>query len=603
MKRVLMLFLPLFLCLLLISSPILSVEFKKNRSNASFTGENLDVSVRLIGGKGAIFKPGRDISITFQVNRDAYVIIYNIDSEGYVQLLFPADGNPVRVKGGKVHFLPQHGSGVYLEAGHRTGIEYIHAMAVTERDRIKEEELYFLARSGKMPDEKRFRIDMDPFLAFNMIDEEIVIEAENQIQATDFTYFYINRKVEYPRYLCAKCHGENKITDPYAMECPEITIEKIAYEEDLKYPYSPLFNVRHAGEDEEIDYYASSNYAESVTDDWDDEEDDNATIYLSIYYSGYDYPHRYYWPYYRYHIITYSDPWMWDPYWGFGFTWYWGDYYYHHRPFYTWWYPYDGYWAYHYWHDCCGCYYTYNNYSRRHIYADRSLTKRNLSYKRTLNKTSRDRTIADSRLGRKQRTERDSRVVARSSLAKRVSRGDSGRLSRTRRTIDAGRSKELRRRVIYGGDQRARRTRDTRDAKHTRDARDTRPADIRKDRGKRDALKGRDTKRRTTDRTKPSKETRSSRRLKTKPRSKSGSSDSSSQSGKSVRRPSKSSGSSKSSPRSKRSSPARNPSARRSPSNSGSSSPSRPSGRGSSRGSSSSRSSRSSGGSSSGRKR
>ena len=238
MKRLPTLFLLAVFLVPLLTAPSfgLAFELKKSLPGAVVTGDDLAVSVRLIGGTGAVMKPGRDINITFQTNRDAYVVLYNIDSEGYVHLLFPEDGRPTKVKGRKVHFLPEPGKGVVWEVGSTTGIEYLHALAVSDRDMLKEEELYFLSQSRKLSPDKRLRIDIDPFLAFNMIDVEVLVDAVTTDPATDYTYFYVNREVDYPRYLCVKCHGTDNISDPYAMECPEIVIERAAYEEDLQYP-------------------------------------------------------------------------------------------------------------------------------------------------------------------------------------------------------------------------------------------------------------------------------------------------------------------------------------------------------------------------------
>ncbi|MCK4236693.1 MAG: DUF4384 domain-containing protein, partial [Candidatus Krumholzibacteria bacterium] len=190
MKRKLVIYLLVISLVPLLSLPLYSVELRKSRPTALIDRGDMTVSLRLIGGKGSVLRPGRDIRLTFQTSADAYVIIYNIDSEGYVNLLFPEDGKPRSVKGRSVQFVPDQEKGIIWEVGDKTGIEYIHALAVADRNRIKTEELFFLVESRKLSDEKRFRIDMDPFLAFNMIDEELLVDAGKDELATDYTYFY-----------------------------------------------------------------------------------------------------------------------------------------------------------------------------------------------------------------------------------------------------------------------------------------------------------------------------------------------------------------------------------------------------------------------------
>lgn len=482
MKRYLTLFLLVFLLIPLFSSKLPAVELKKAKPAVSARGGDLDVSLRLIGGKGSILQSGHDINLTFQTNKDAYVVIYNIDIDGYVHLLFPADGKPTKVKGRKVHFLPEPGKGVYWEAGDKTGIEYIHAFAVKRSDMIKKEELLFLADSRKLPDEKRFRIDMDPFLAFNMIDEEILVDVDINPPASDHTYFYINREVDYPRFLCSKCHGSNNLSDPYAEECPEIVIEKAALDEEPSYPYPELYHVRHTGEEEDEDYYSSTYYAERLTDDWEDDDDwdddDNSTVYLSIYYSDYDYPYRHYYPYYHSYFAGFYYPFNWDYYWwGFGWSFHWADWYYYHWPFYSWYYPYNYYWAYcnryerwRHWNDYC-C----NGSSYRRIH-DRSLRKRRLNYASITSRTRRDRAVAGSRLAKRRIDTVSRNRYGRSSLARQVSRRHTGdRISRYRtgkRTT--GRTDDIRRRVVHDG-RKIRTERRTRNVDRTKDARQPKP--------------------------------------------------------------------------------------------------------------------------------
>ena len=401
-----------------------SVEIKRSTPDLS-TGytDGLMVNVRVSGGNGSVLEPGERVKLTFQTNRDAYVVLYNIDSEGFVNLLYPRDGRPTRVEGNKVYFLPEAGSGLLWEADGGTGVEYIHAVAVTDRSAIREEELYFLAQNRNQPEDNRFRIDGDPFLSFNMIDEEIVGNAKEHPPATDYTYFYINRVVEYPRYLCSKCHAPGKLTDPYNMDCPEIVVERYDYDEDVSYPYPPLFDITYVEGGDDKEYYASSKYIDRHFEDDYEEYDDTTPVYLSIYYSDYSYPYRYYWPSYRtFWWASYRyNPFLWDYYWywDFGFSYYYTDFYYHYWPFYTWYYPYSYYWAWDYYHydywryyDCC-----YRDY--RPLYSDRTLVKRTINYTSTSTDLLRDRAISKSPLSKREagtyaRRADDSRVKSES---------------------------------------------------------------------------------------------------------------------------------------------------------------------------------------------
>ncbi len=452
MKRTTFLFLLAALMLPIFASKTGAVDFKREKSISDKPGPgDFAVSVNLLGEKEGVYRSGNEIRLSFQTTKDAYVVVYNIDADGYVQLLYPEDGRPVLSKGRTTYFLPPPGKNLTWEAGSTTGVEYIHALAVTEPGRLNEDELYFLSRGDRLPEEKRLRVDSDPYLAFNTIDEEIVRDAESDPPATDFTNFFVNKRVDYPRYLCAKCHSPEKLPDPYAMECPEIVIDEIAYEERPQYPYPPLYDVRHAGEQAADENYSSDGYADSWLDEENNEDAADDTHYrMSIAYSTYN-PYS---PYFGPSLLFY-DPFYWDPFWwGFGWSWTWGYGYW--SP--GWYWPHYG-WASHYryrwwgWdNDYCG--WGYDRYCRddyrfRPAFAERTLAKRSLTYARTNTELGRKRSIEGSRLA--ETRNRD--------IARRIDRSDLQRRSAERNLVNgttrrnersAVRTREIDRRLIYG---------------------------------------------------------------------------------------------------------------------------------------------------------
>ncbi|MBN2184232.1 MAG: DUF4384 domain-containing protein [Candidatus Krumholzibacteriota bacterium] len=483
MNRKLLLFLLAFVFIpltVLDASPV-EVTRALSGSQTAVRGD-VDVSIRLVGGKGSVLREGRDINLTFRTSRDAYVIIYNIDSEGLVQLLYPENGKLLKTKGEEVYFLPDKDKGLSWEVRGETGIEYIHAIAVTNGDRINIEELQYLAANRDLQGGEQLRVDIDPYLAFNMIDELLIADADNIAPASDFTYFFINQEVDYPRYLCASCHGEGRIEDPYAVECPEVVIEKMLYEEDPVYPYPALFSVQHV-DDTGGDGYASEYYEDNLSgglggyDSYDDDK-----VYLSIYYTDYDYPYSFYYPTFRTWNTYYYDPWGWDYYdpWydGFYFTVGWNDYYYHHWPFYTWYdYRYDYYaWSVNYrYYDGFLDYYCYNDYytrDRRSIYSGRDFKKRSIDYAMVTRTNDRTRTLHDSKVSRTKSLSPDARIPS-SALRDKTIR-DKTAVSSTRdalspniRTGSTVYDRNVKREVIHGDASKVR-TGDPRTTRTTR---------------------------------------------------------------------------------------------------------------------------------------
>lgn len=445
MKRAMFLFLLAALSTFLFATGTGAVGDQKSQSMPGGSGTGaLSVSVTMLGEKDAVYRAGAEVRLLFQTTQDAYVVVYNIDANGYVSLLYPEDGRPVLSKANTTTFLPPPGKNVVWETSGTTGIEYIHALAVADKGRLDEDELYFLSRGDRLPEEKRLRIDSDPFLAFNTIDGEIVSGAESDPPATDFEHFFVNKRVEYPRYLCSKCHSPEKLPDPYAMQCPEIVIEEIAYENEPRYPYPPLYDVKHVGTGGD---YSSDSYADS----WLDEEDEGGTdVHMTISYEDYN-------PYASYgSSIFFYDPFWW----GFGWSWWWGyDCWY--GGWYGGWYP-PYYYGYPYW-GCgydyyCGYYDPYYGYDHgcSPVYQNRELLRRNLNYTNTNEGINRTRTLDESRLSetRNRNMGRDvAQRLERSDLQRKSMERSVGNDAYARSDRSAGSNREMDRKIIHGGDR------------------------------------------------------------------------------------------------------------------------------------------------------
>jgi len=201
MKRCLIAAIVAVLALASISSDAVSQE---NSDSYNVGG----VSLRMTQPPGSVLNPGDEIGFRLQSDENAYVIVFNIDTEGYVNLLYPAKGErPVHVREGESYIIPDESNEMLIVEG-RTGVEFVFVLVVPERDDIDRRELDYLGKANDLPDEERYRIDGDPFIAANIIAGELVrgISRREGIYL-DYTYFFINERVAYPCYLCGECDG------------------------------------------------------------------------------------------------------------------------------------------------------------------------------------------------------------------------------------------------------------------------------------------------------------------------------------------------------------------------------------------------------------
>jgi hypothetical protein len=66
------------------------------------------VSVTLSDPIGSVYRAGEEVGVSLRTDSDAYVVVFNIDTDGFVHLLYPEDGKSLRkFSGGRVYELPE----------------------------------------------------------------------------------------------------------------------------------------------------------------------------------------------------------------------------------------------------------------------------------------------------------------------------------------------------------------------------------------------------------------------------------------------------------------------------------------------------------------
>jgi hypothetical protein len=294
------------LVLAFLAGPALALSTSSQSTDGGLT-------IRANVSNGVVLDPGDRISFQYQSARDAAVLVFDIDTQGYVTLLTDA---PVDVRARESRSLPDDRSELFAEGA--PGVEFVFAVAVADAGAIDADAVQALREDTR-------RINGDPFVAANMIAAELVRDVSQHPVFMGYAYFYVTERVEYPCYLCGTCDGSTGTS-----ECDGYrVVQNFDRGVSLAYPLSRGYDMVElaAGEttaessgeteevplpsgDDEVSFYpygSEVHYADPVA--------------LNLWYTWgwYD---PWYW-YYPYCYPYYYSPWSFRV----GFGWGWGGYY------------------------------------------------------------------------------------------------------------------------------------------------------------------------------------------------------------------------------------------------------------------------------------
>jgi hypothetical protein len=157
--------------------------------------KDLDVRVWTNKAEGKSYGQGEHIIVYFQANRDCYVTIYNLDTRGNVNLLFPMeDGEPNYIEGGKVYTIPDYYDEYELMVEGPLGTEYIQAVASLDWYEVPP----WPSRFFEYEDYRPLHSDREPVEFLSHVNRRYFpIDHCSGRCATDYTYFEIRRNWEY----------------------------------------------------------------------------------------------------------------------------------------------------------------------------------------------------------------------------------------------------------------------------------------------------------------------------------------------------------------------------------------------------------------------
>ncbi len=185
-------------------------------------------------GDAAVYTRGDRVRVFFRLDRDAFVTVFRVDTDGRVRVLFPREPwEDNFARGGRDFEVEGRSSDDAFLIDDYPGVGYL--FAVTSADAFT----YDAIESGDHWDYRVIadgRVRGDPYVALTDLAERIVPEGY-----TDWDYDVVTYNVEqhynYPRFLCYDCHTyvSYPYWDPYNYSC--IRFRVVIYDDPWYYPY------------------------------------------------------------------------------------------------------------------------------------------------------------------------------------------------------------------------------------------------------------------------------------------------------------------------------------------------------------------------------
>lgn len=180
------------------------------------------------------YQTGRSARVFVRADRDAYVTIFRVDTDGRIRVLFPRDPwEDNFVRGGREFEIQDTQDDDAFSVDDYPGVGYVFAVASPDPFD------YDAITSGDHWDYRAVsdgRVRGDPYVALTDLAQRIVPENDSDWDY-DLVPYYVEQHYDYPRFLCYDCHSYASYSawDPYAYSCVRFRI--VVFDDPYYYPY------------------------------------------------------------------------------------------------------------------------------------------------------------------------------------------------------------------------------------------------------------------------------------------------------------------------------------------------------------------------------
>jgi len=179
------------------------------------------------------YHTGQRARVFFHADRDAYVTIFRVDTDGRVRVLYPREPWEDGFVNGDRDFEIQGRYDDGFDIDDYPGVGYVFAIAASDPFdydpiMIGDHWDYRAIADG--------RVRGDPYVALTDLAERIV-PSQSDDWDYDIVPYYVDQHYDYPRFLCYDCHSyaSYRYWNPYSYSCVRFRI--VVFDDPYYYPY------------------------------------------------------------------------------------------------------------------------------------------------------------------------------------------------------------------------------------------------------------------------------------------------------------------------------------------------------------------------------
>ena len=195
----------------------------------------IETRVWLDRGVDPVFERGDQARVYYRSSVDAHLLLFHINTDGVLRLLFPGGIEDLRrARGGRDYRLLFPDSDQWM-VDEPPGVGYFFVLA-SERPFAFERLSEVSVAGGWDSTPEGSRIRSDPYVTVEDFRRVLLPGGDDEAYAIDFIAYQVGQPYSYPRFLCYQCHVDQPFEqwNPYHQTCLDVRV--VIFNDPYYYP-------------------------------------------------------------------------------------------------------------------------------------------------------------------------------------------------------------------------------------------------------------------------------------------------------------------------------------------------------------------------------